>query len=332
MAAVNARPPSPQDRPVLVKPVVLGTACCVASAICYTAANICLRQLAALEADEMWVTCMKEVVTVATVGPWLVVQGFRRRTVLPPPGALAKLLLVALGVQLLGNLSLQWAFGVVGLAIAVPAVFGLMLTSSAVMGWLLLGERVSGRSIAAIGLLVVSIALLSLGAGEVRRAVEQVTAAAEDPMRTLAGVGAACLAGIMFASLTIAIRSLATARVPVASIVFVVTGMGVVSLGGLSLARLGWRELAATPPEHLGWMLAAGACNLVAFLAITKGLQLTTVVHANVLNASQVALGALAGILLFTEPPNPWLVIGVVLTIGGMMLIQGPAEEEVAGA
>jgi hypothetical protein len=48
--------------------VVAGTAYCIVSALCYTAANICLRKLAALEADEMWVTCVKEVVTVSVIG------------------------------------------------------------------------------------------------------------------------------------------------------------------------------------------------------------------------------------------------------------------------
>ena len=44
--------------------------------------------------------------------------------------------------------------GVVGLAVAVPVISGVMLTSSAAMGRGFLGERVSPRSMAAIGLLL----------------------------------------------------------------------------------------------------------------------------------------------------------------------------------
>ena len=80
-------------------------------------------------------------------------------------------------------------------------------------------------------------------------------------------------------------------------------------------------------PHVTNWMLAAGTFNLVAFLAITKGLQLTTVVHANVLNASQVAMGALAGMILFKESLNSWMVLGICVTIAGVLLI-GRAPDE----
>ena len=54
-------------------------------------------------------------------------------------------------------------------------------------------------------------------------------------------------------------------------------------------------------------MAAAGVFNLIGFLGLIYGLQRTTVVHANVVNASQVAMAAVAGMALFHEPPNPWL-------------------------
>ena len=49
-------------------------------------------------------------------------------------------------------------------------------------------------------------------------------------------------------------------------------------------------------------------------------------VHANVLNASQVAMAALAGMAMFHEPPNPWVLLGVGLTILGIVWIDRPAE------
>jgi len=106
--------------------------------------------------------------------------------------------------------------------------------------------------------------------------------------------------------------------------------MAVVSLGPLSVYRLGIAQLASTPTEQFGWMLAAGGFNLVAFLAISKGLQLTTVVHANVLNASQVAMAVVAGWIFFKESMNLWLILGVALTILGIILIDRPADEEAA--
>jgi DME family drug/metabolite transporter len=307
--------------------VVVGTAYCVLSAFCYTAANICLRKLAALEADEMWVTCVKEVVTVAVIGPWLLIRALRGRPVLPSPRLLAVLVLTGLAVQLAGNLSVQWAFGVVGLAVTLSAVFGVMLAAAALFAFLFLGERVAPRSIAAIALLVLSVVLLELGAAAVNGTTANSAGETLGSLWVVLGVAAACLAGLMFATLSTVIRGVLSARVPITTIVFVITGMGVLSLGPLSVYRLGPEILLHTDPEQMAWMLAAGTCNLVAFLAITKGLQLTTVVHANVLNASQVAMGAVAGIILFRESLNGWMILGICLTIVGILLIGRPADE-----
>ena len=303
--------------------MVAGTACCILSAICYTAANICLTKLAKLEADEMWVTCIKEVVTVSVIGPWLLVQTLRRLPVWPPLGILFALVLTGVAVQMAGNLPVQWAYGVVGLAITISAVFGTMLTTSALFGRIFLGERVTRRSITAIALLILSVVLLELGAGT----TTPTAAGALRPVWVVLGVGAGCLGGIMFATLSTVIRSTASARVPVTTIVFIVTGMGVLSLGSLSVWRLKTETLLRTPPEQFGWMLAAGTFNLVAFLAITKGLQLTTVVRAGVLNASQVAMGAIAGILIFRESLGFWVIFGICLTIVGVLLIGRPPDE-----
>ncbi len=74
-------------------------------------------------------------------------------------------------------------------------------------------------------------------------------------------------------------------------------------------------------------MLAAGTLNLIAFIAIAKGLELTTAVHANMLNASQVAMCSVAGVLLFPEKPSWALLFGVSLTIAGTLLIAPPARK-----
>ena len=307
-----------------LSPVVAGTACCAVSAVGYTAANACMRQLNGLGVDPMWAVCNKELVTVAVVGPWLVWQSARRRLRPTPFTSLAVLAAVGLAVQMGANLGLQWAFGVVGLAVAIPAVFSAMLTASGLLGWLILGERVSGRSIRAIGLLLVSLVFLGLAA----RAAGKSVAEGGGPLWFTLGVAAGCMAGTIFAVLTITIRSNAARATPMSVILFTTTLMGVISLGPLSLIRLGVEGLAATTAVEAAWMLAAGTCNLIAFLAITKGLHLTTVLHANVLNASQVAMAALAGLLFFDEPLTFWLVLGVLLTITGVAAIDRPEETD----
>ncbi len=332
----EAPPPAAPSRP---NPATLGTACCIGSAICYTAANICLRQLAGWEVHPAWVITVKEMVTVAVVGPfllWLMVQG---KWTFRDPLVLAVLVATGVGVQLAGNMSVQWAFGVVGLTVSTPTAMGVMLVASGVMGFVWLGERVNRRSVLAISLLIVAISLLAVGtwiAGQAKAAATgNATAVAEPPSlgKALLGVGAAALAGAMFATLAAAVRFAGGRKTPVSVIVFVITGTGVVACGLLSLNRIGVEGIAATPPDRLGWMIASGVFNLLGFLLITKGLQLTTLVHANVINASQVALAAVAGMLLFSEPSNGWLVAGILLTVVGIFQIgNDPAGEEVMEA
>lgn len=303
--------------------MVAGTVCCILSALGYTAANICMRRLAALNCDPAWATCNKELVTVVVIGPWLVVRWLRRRAALPRWPVLAVLILVGLATQLGGNLAVQWALGVVGLAVTIPVIFGVMLTASAAMGRVLLGERVSRRSTAAIGLLIVSLVFLGISAGTAGKSIST----GSGPMLIAAAVGASCLAGAIYALLTITIRRTVTGSTSLTAIVFIITATGVISLGPMAFYRLGAEQLLSTPAEHAAWMLAAGAFNLVAFLAITKGLELTTIVHANMLNASQVAMAALAGLVLFHEPINQWLILGAAITILGIILIDRPEEE-----
>jgi drug/metabolite transporter (DMT)-like permease len=71
-------------------------------------------------------------------------------------------------------------------------------------------------------------------------------------------------------------------------------------------------------------MVFCGTLNLLAYLAIIKGLELTSVVRANVLSASQVAMAAVAGLLFFREAASPVLVAGVAMTIAGMVMIGRP--------
>ena len=309
-----------------LSPVAGGTACCAVSALCYTASNICMRQLADMGAAPSWVACNKELVTVVVIGPWLAYLAFRRRPVFPSRRAVVSLIAVGFGVQLLGNLGVQWALGVVGLAVAVTAISGVMLTTSAVMGRVLLKERVSPRSIAALAILLVGLVFLCIGSWAVGKTISSDAT----PTYIALGVGASCLAGAIYAMMTVTIRRAVTGTTNPTSIVFIITFIGVISLGPISV-YLDYLEkippLLDTPFEQFCWIGAAGVFNLIGFLAITKGLELTTVVHANVLNASQVAMAAVAGIFWFGEPKSPWLILGVAATIFGIVLIDRPKDD-----
>jgi drug/metabolite transporter (DMT)-like permease len=126
--------------------------------------------------------------------------------------------------------------------------------------------------------------------------------------------------------MSVVVRRMATGAVPLPVIVFIVTGTALFTLGPLSLDRVGLTKMIETPLADLGVMLAAGVFNLLAFAALTYGLRLIHVIYANVINTSQVALCALAGVLLFSEPFNTPLACGVGLTITGTLLISIPRK------
>ncbi len=306
-------------------PALLGTACCLVSALGYTAANICLRRLA-VDCDAAWVTCVKASVAALLVAPWLLWRCASRRTKLLSPKALAFLILLGLIGQFGGNLNLQFAFATLGLTITIPTVFGFILVASAVLGRLVLGERVSPRSAGAIGLLIGAMVLLGLGAGAANQSLGDEVGGMVGPVWVALGIGAACLSGVCYAMLSTGIRRVVSPSVPPAWIVFVTTSVGMVTMGGISVYRLGMPRLLDTRPDDLGFMVAAGFFNLVAYLALARGLQLTALIRVNLINASQVAMCGVAGLLLFGEPPSWFLVLGVGITILGMTFMEKPSE------
>ena len=315
--------PNPPACTFGLNPLLLGTGCCTVAALGYTAANICLRILTVRQ-DPAWILCVKESVAVVLVGPWLLVQAARRQRVLPGKGTLAALAAVGLATHLGGSLPWIWAMGVVGLAITVPASLGVNLVVAALFGWLLLRERVSVQSGLAIAVVIVSVLLLSAGAGEVNDSILATASVATGPFWIGLAVALSCASGIVWAALNVAIRRSVTRGVSIWLIAFIVPAMGASSLAVVSLLRHGLWGLLATPGEDFALMLVCGLFNLVAYLAIIKGLQMTSIVHANVVSASQAAMAALAGLWFFQETSSPSLVAGLCLTVAGMALIDRP--------
>ena len=139
--------------------------------------------------------------------------------------------------------------------------------------------------------------------------------------RANGGVAAACLCGVAYAVLNVILRYCITRGAPLPTTLFTVSVTGLVALGLISWLRIGHRGMLETRPHDLALMFGAGLCNTVAFIALTKSLQLTSVVYVNALNATQATLAAIAGVLIFGEALSPWLALGVGLTIVGLMCL-----------
>lgn len=301
----------------------MGTLCGLLAAVGYTATNACLRQVAT--ADPFWVCCLRALPTVLLFGPWLVWRKSHGERLVPPPKVLLAIVVGAVASQLFGNALFQWSLRVVGLAMAVPLCLGTLICGSAMMGRVWLKEPITPRAALALGVLTLAIVVLSVGAREAHHAVaeslDHVLPVQHSTGRIVAGVLAAVGSGIFFAVLGVTIRYSVTNQAAPTSMMFTVGLIGTVGLGAIAVSRLGVAGLLATPSEQLLVMLSAGVLNALSFIFMTKALQLTNVAYAYALNATQATMGAVAGVLLFDEATTPWLGLGVLLTIAGLVVM-----------
>jgi len=318
--AAMANPEVANGRVEAVDRTSLGTALCFFAAVVYAVTNVCLRQLS-VSADLILSVGVKETVAVMCVGPWLVLAACRGNRPFPNARAFWTLAGSGMATQLGGNVTVVWAMGVIGLSITVPLMVCTNLVGSALLGRLWLGERVSLRSMLAIAVLMVAVALLSLGAGGAEATLATLTQRAGGPMHALLAVGGTLFAGCCFSLLNVSIRYNCSLGTPTPTIVAMTTGMATVTLLPCSLVRLGPAGIAATPAPSLGIMVLAGFLNLVAFFSYSRGLRWINVVRANLVNATQTALAAVAGILFFAEQLSITLLAGLALTIVGMLLM-----------
>ena len=136
-----AEPGPPPRLPLCAS--TLGTVYCVLSAVFYTLMGICQRELSK-DCDPVWVNCVQASVSTAVFGMYLAFRSIRGRSAWPPLAVAAGLMALGVVTQL-GGSSYQWSLGVIGLAIGNPLQMGVMLAAAALLGWLVLGERVSWR-------------------------------------------------------------------------------------------------------------------------------------------------------------------------------------------
>jgi drug/metabolite transporter (DMT)-like permease len=316
-------------RPVEEKPreadlVLLGSICGLLSAVGYTAANVCLR--AAAEADPVWVSAVKAVPTVVIFGPYLAWRALRALPIGPSPAAFWWLVAAGLLGQVGGNVAFQWSLGVIGLALAVPLCLGMMIVFGAWMGWSWLGERVTWRTIASMIVLFIAVTIVCLGAPDAQASLDQAKSAS--PLRALAGAAAACASGFAYAALGAAIRNAARHGAPTTSSLVTVGVVGMLSLFPLAASRIGLAGMIATTASDWTFMLGAGIANAVAFFLLVKSLQLTSIAHVNALNATQAAMAAIAGIIIFGEPLSAMLGVGILLTAIGLWMMDARGSKK----
>jgi len=301
--------------------IVLG----VISSLGYTLANLALRQMATPDesvgeisefAWAVWVTAMKAVP--AAVVAWVLI-GIRVRQklpALPPRELVGKMILAALLMQYGGNLCFQLSLALGGLAISVPLCFATLIVAGAWLGRVFLGDPVSFRTMCSIGVLGVSIVFLTMGAGAATTAMKEDATT----LTLVAAVAAASFSGISYGACGVMIRKL-TQDLSLSASLVIFSSVGVVTLIAHTFLLADPAAIVAATKDWWLPMLASGSFNAIAFFAVAGALKRIPVTFVNVLNTSQNAMCALAGVLLFHEPLTSPLVIGCGLTIVGLLLV-----------
>lgn len=299
------------------------------AASCYAAASVCLRGV--VNCPAVWVSCVKAAPTAIVAGLIVAREMWLGTIVVPPRKIIAWLCLSGAFVQIAGNAVNQWSLEVVGLAASTPLTFSGLLLFGAFLGRVWLGEPISYRTALGMACVLAAIPLIRWGAGTsvpaiaAGSAIETASATrSASPWLTTLGVLAACLSGVAYATQAAVIRKVVRGLVPLAHTLLIFSAMGVTTLGIISLVGYGPQRLATTSPRDFGVMLLAGVFNAGGFFSLSKSLARIPVAQVNTLNASQIAMTAGAGIVLFEERFTAPVGVGIALTIVGLLMRQAP--------
>ncbi|MFT5523750.1 MAG: DME family drug/metabolite transporter [Pirellulaceae bacterium] len=308
-----------EPKPVVVGAIAAGVMFGLASAIGYTISNAFLKSVSHL--DPVFVSAVKCIPTLMVCAPWLLWRRMHGMKIGLDSSFLWKIIAASTLAQIAGNVAFQWALGVIGMAMCVPLTMGTIILSGAMLGALFLGERVGLLNSISMILLIIAISVLSFGTGEASRSVAGTDTSVQF-WKLAAAFACVMSAGLSYGILGVALRFGLKGSGSAPTLMMVVGMVGIVILTPWTLSTVSYDTLLATSNSDLWKMAGAGIGNIFAFVALTKALQLTTLLHVNLLNASQVAMAAVAGIGLFGEAVSIPLVVGVLLTIGGLTLMR----------
>lgn len=292
---------------------VAGAACGLAAAVLYTATNVALK--ASTGSDPLLVSAAKAWPTVLVCGPLLVLMTFRGQRIATSWHSFPMLLLGVLSGQLIGSVGFQISLEHIGLALAVPLNLGGLIIGSAWIGHWMLGEPVTPRTILAIVILMAAVVVLSFGSNQ--SALREGTTGGQVAW----GVAAACASGVGYAFFGATMRRSLRYGLTVPMAMFTSGAVGAVLLSSLAVQQLGLNQIASTATPQWMFMTMAGIFNVLAFFLISFSLRAIPVVAVNLINATQAAMAAAAGVLVFGERITLPLSVGLLLTVTGLVVL-----------
>lgn len=298
----------------------------VCAAVGYSGANLALRQLAVPNDPgwAVWVTATKAIPAALIAWLMIFVQWSKGQPGLPPGRLIVRLILVGLVMQYAGNFMFQWSLSIGGLAVTVPVCFSTLIIAGAWMSRLVCGEEITPRTMGSIGILIVSIAVLSSGAGSATESMGHDLSL----MTTTLAIVSAAISGIAYGATGVVVRRLVTGTLSIPSSLVVLSTTGAVAMTAHAFLLDGPTKLMELSEGHWPAIIGAGVMNAGAFFAVAGSLKRIPVTFLNILNASQNAMCAIGGVLLFHEPFTWPLLIGCSLTAVGILLVDNSRNAE----
>lgn len=293
--------------------IVAASAFGLFAAVGYTAANIALRQSVAV--DPFLVSAVKAAPTVMLLGPVLIWMWLTNRTIATSTKMIPRFAAAALLAQVVGNGAFQIALGVIGLAASVPITLGTLIIGGAILGRMMLGEPVRIRTIIAMMTLILAVVVLSLPGATAKPIASSIS------LPIWAGALMAVASGAAYSLFGVMLRQTLTGGLSPPATMFVSGVVGAIVLWTITVSRIGASGIESITADQWSVMATAGICNFTAFVSLSIALKALPVVAVNLLNASQVAMAAVAGVLLFAEPVTWPLLIGIALTFAGLGIL-----------
>lgn len=303
----------------------------ICAAVFYSGANLALRHLAVPNDPgwALWVTATKAIPTALLSWFLITLQWSKGQPALPPTRMIGRLVIVGLVMQYGGNYMFQWSLSLGGLAITVPICFSTLIITGAWVSRIVFGEQLSRRTMCSIGLLILSIVVLSSGAGSATQSMGH----EHSLQTTMLAIMSAAVSGIAYGATGVVVRQLVTSTLTIPSSLVVLSTTGAVVMTTHAMILDGPVRLLDLSTDRWPMLIAAGVMNAAAFFAVAGSLKRLPVTFVNILNASQNAMCAVAGVLMFHEPLTSPLVGGCLVTIIGILLVdRGKVVDSLSGS
>ncbi|MCS5705415.1 DMT family transporter [Synechococcus sp. FGCU-3] len=268
----------------------------VASALAFSVMGVCVKQVGGrIPAAE--VVLARAIVSVA-LSWWLL-----RRAGVNPWGQRKGLLILRGAIGTVALLCVYAALALLPLASATVLQY-LYPTITALLAWLMLGEPIGKRVMAAMALGWTGVVLVAQPAGLLQGAW------ALPPMAVLIAIGGAVFTSLAYVS----VRSLGTSEHPLVIVFY----FPLVALP-LSLPLVALDPVMPTLGE-LFWLVGVGVFTQLGQVYLTRGLTALPAAQATAISYVQVAFAGIWGWLVFGESIDGWTVAGAALVLAATLV------------